>query len=94
MKITLSQVIPVKGDKLPHLLQKDFQSMVIPHKGCTITDSIWEEPSEYEVVEVIINYQEEKCYVSLESYQHEIANIKAFREKAKQHGWYSPLDRP
>ena len=66
MKIRLIQQILLK-DKLNTFreIYKEFQSNVIPHKGDMIADSLWKDPSEYEVSEVVIDYTDEVCVVRL-----------------------------
>lgn len=66
MKIYLSQCISLNTfNKGNFRIKKEFESNIIPHAGDKIGDSVWKEPYEYEVVETIINYSEDECYVEL-----------------------------
>lgn len=93
MKITLSQVINVEGDNFPYHVYKEFNHTVIPHVGCLITDTVWKKPYEYEVLKVIINYEDDTCYVSLAPYAYHVDSFKKYADMAKLHGWTSHLDK-
>ena len=52
-------------------------------------DSVWKDPYDYKVIEVLINYAEDYCYVTLEKYSGIIKdNFKNdFANMVKLHGW-------
>ncbi|NFI05958.1 hypothetical protein FC959_16620 [Clostridium botulinum] len=89
MKIRLAQLISLNPvSKGCFSMNKEFESDIIPHAGDKIGDSVWKDPYEHEVIEVVINYQENICYVTLESI--ELASIQwldEWREMVKLHGW-------
>lgn len=70
-------------------IMKTFESNIIPHKGDYIEDSAWNDPFEYQVQEVTLNYEENECYVELpeilinsndrKDLDKYIENIKSFR---------------
>lgn len=91
MKVRLSQVISLKTfNKGCFSMCKEFESNIIPHVGDYIQDSVWKDPYEYKVVEVKIDYQEDECYVSLESIRFDHDNkesLKKWCDMVKHHGW-------
>lgn len=93
MKIILSQVAYEEGDKWPHPFSKEFNHTVIPQVGNIISDSLWKDPYEYEVVEVNINYQQDECYIGLKPLEYKVPDIKEYASMAKLHGWRLPLDK-
>lgn len=96
MKIRLSQHIQLMDfNNGWATITKTFNSTVIPHKGDLITDTVWKDPYEYEVTEVIISYQFDECYVSLKpvvlkTNKKEI--LKKYIEKVKLTGWECSMD--
>lgn len=91
MKVILSQVIGLSSSNEKHfLMRKEFEANIIPHVGDSIGDSVWKDPYEHKVIETIINYQEDECYVSLESIKfnhNDIDVLKKWCEMVKLHGW-------
>ncbi len=91
MKVRLSQVVALSTYSQGYFsMNKEFESNIVPHCGDKITDYVWKEPYEYEVIEVIISYVEDVCYVTLEPIRFEHNNkevIKEWHEMVKSHGW-------
>lgn len=88
MKICISQQIIPKDINCFKHISKEFESNVIPHVGDKISDSFFKDPHEYDVVECIINYQEDECYVSLSPLNVETESQVNYQvEIAKAHGW-------
>jgi hypothetical protein len=89
MKIILSQYVEVEKDSFPHHIDKNIESSIIPNIGMSIVDSVWKDPYDYKVIEVLINYAEDYCYVTLEKYSGIIKdNFKNdFANMVKLHGW-------
>lgn len=91
MKVILSQLIGLKTfNKGCFSIRKEFETNIIPHVGDSIGDSVWKDPSEHKVVEVIINYQEDECYVSLEciKFDHDDKEVlKQWFDMVKLHDW-------
>lgn len=89
MKIIITQYVEIENDRFPHCLTKCIESTVIPNIGVSIEDPVWKEPYDYKVAEVMINYNEDCCYVTLEKYSDTIsANfINDFAKMVKLHGW-------
>lgn len=91
MKVILSQVIGLKTwNKGCFNMRKEFDTDIIPHVGDSIGDSVWKDPYEYKVIEVIINYQEDKCYVVLDciKFDHDDKEILSqWCDMVKLHGW-------
>lgn len=89
MKLIISQQVEIKGDHFPHDCSKEIESTIIPNVGMSIEDPIWKDPGEYKVIDVLINYQEDYCYISLEKYNVEIPNKKKdeWAHMAELHGW-------
>lgn len=89
MTIHLLQNVNIVGRKFPNYWEKDYESSVIPTIGMKIEDPIWKEPYEYAVIEVIIDYYEDACYVTLEEYKDTIpiSHKDEFAHVANLHGW-------
>lgn len=91
MKITLSQQISLEDFRKGFVnIYKYFDSAVIPHKGDLITDSLYKDPNEHEVVEVVIDYQNNECLVRLEMIKlesNDSKDLKKFVDLAELHGW-------
>lgn len=89
MTIILSQYVEVENDRLPHRIEKKIESSIIPNIGMSIEDSVWKDPYDYKVIEVLINYVEDYCYVTLEKYSEIIKNNfkNEFASMVKLHGW-------
>lgn len=91
MNIILAQSIQLEDLKKGcRIITKEFQSNVIPHKGDLIYDSLWEDPYEYEVIEIIINYENDECSVTLAPRKletNEMECLKEYVEMSKLHGW-------
>lgn len=89
MKLIISQQVKIKGDPFPHNWRKEIDSIIIPNIGMSIEDSLWKDPGEYKVIDVLINYQEDYSYISLEKYDAEIPDEKKdeWAHIAKLHGW-------
>lgn len=66
MNIILSQAVMLEDFRKGHVnIYKEFTSNVIPHKGDYITDTCFKDPYEFEVVQVVLNYQQDECMVYL-----------------------------
>lgn len=95
MEIKISHQIQLKDFRQGLVnLYKTFESNVIPHKGDFITDSCFKDPYEHEVIEVIIDYQENKCYVTLKPIVAETNDKQAlinYVKMAELHGWECPI---
>ena len=89
MTIILSQYVDVENDCFPHHIEKKIKSSIIPNIGMSIEDSVWKDPYDYKVIEVLINYAEDYCYVTLEKYSEIIKdNFKnEFANMVKLHEW-------
>lgn len=89
MKICISQQIIPKSDfRKFKQISKEFESNIIPHKGDKISDRFFKDPTEYDVVECIIDYQENKCYVALAPINVETESEVTYQiNVAKAHGW-------
>ena len=90
MKIILSQVIGLKESKRDcFLIKKEYESNIIPQVGWEIYDSLWKDPSEYEVIQVILNYKNNECQVALSSIKLEGNKeyLKEWYDLVKLHGW-------
>lgn len=89
MKICISQQIIPKSDfREFKQISKEFESNIIPHKGDKIADRFYKEPYEYDVVECTIDYQENKCYVTLASINVETKDeVNEQIKISKLHGW-------
>lgn len=91
MKVRLSQVIGLANFKDGHIsISKEFESNIIPHKGDYIADLVWDEPYQYKVSEVVIDYSQNTCYVTLAMIVLESSDLQAlkkFKEIAELHNW-------
>ena len=91
MKIILTQVISLQTYGEGYFnMKKEFESEVIPHIGDKITDLVWSDPYEYPVVDVVIDYQQKICTVTLEQIQFEHNDkeyLKRWYDMVKSHGW-------
>jgi len=89
MKVQLMQNVRIRGERFPYQWSKVYESNVIPSVGMKIEDSLWKDPTEYEVKDVTINYADDICYVSIGWYNVEIAKErqKEMANMAKLHGW-------
>lgn len=91
MKIILMQQIQLEDFRKGwRNITKEFESNIVPHKGDLISDSVWKDPYEYEVVEININYSENECYVSLAPIKletNDIEHLKKYTEMTKLHHW-------
>lgn len=89
MKIILSQPVEIENDRFPHHWDKAYESTVIPMIGMKISDSLWKDPYEYKINEVIINYKSDECYVYLAKYDMTIPKDQAddLAHTASLHDW-------
>jgi len=88
MKIHVSQELGCYGEDLPYRMWKKFNSDIIPHKGDFIKDPVWDSPEEYKVIETIIDYNNDICYVLVCEIAEDIEDIDHFiKTCAKPHGW-------
>lgn len=89
MKICiLQQIIPKSDFRGFKQISKEVESNIIPHKGDKIADSFFKDPYEYDVVECTIDYQENKCYVTLAPINVETESEVTYQINiAKTHGW-------
>lgn len=97
MKMIISQIIYFDDQpKFPHRWTKEIDNPVVyPHIGDKIEDSIWKDPYEYEVVDVVINYNIGEYYVTLKEYSDNDGNIyvipanrkKEIANMSRLHGW-------
>lgn len=94
MKIVLTHQIQLKDYRNGFVnIYKEFESDVVPHKGDYISDSCFKDPYEHEVVEVIINYRENECTVSLKpivANSDDRAVLRNYVEMSELHDWYCP----
>lgn len=70
MKLIISQAVYFDDQpKFPHRWTKEIDNPVVyPHNGDKIEDSIWKDPYEYEVVDVVIDYSSNEYYVTVKEY--------------------------
>ncbi len=91
MEIILIQQINLKNiDNGFKQIQKKFNSNIIPHKGDYISDMVWKETDEYEVIKVIINYQEDYVHVWLQPINLETndkSDLEQYVKMTKFHRW-------
>lgn len=89
MRITLNQRVELEGDRFPHRWSKEYDSVIIPHKGDFIEDPLWKDPYEYMVMGVTINYDSNECYVEIDKFSDVIPDSRKddFAKMAKLHGW-------
>lgn len=94
LKVVLSQHIRLSDFRDGHTnIYKEFESSVIPHKGDFITDTCFDDPYEYEVVEVVVNYQHDECLVHLSPIVIESNDNQAilkYVNMAELHDWECP----
>ncbi|WDU80050.1 hypothetical protein [Lysinibacillus sp. G01H] len=94
MKIVLNHQVQLKDFREGYVnIYKDFESNVIPHKGDYIADLCFKDPYEYEVIEVIINYQENECNVTLKpliAAHNDKDFLLRYVEMSEHHDWYCP----
>lgn len=89
MKIFLSQTVKFEGDNFPYSWTKEYDSELIPHKGDFVEDPLWKDPYEYEVEHVVMNYNENRCYVTVSAFKPELPKnrMEEFANIANSHGW-------
>ena len=91
MKVIISQTVyfDEHNGRFPHSLNKEVESEMMPHVGDSIEDSIWEDGGPYEVIESIINYQENYCYVVVKELDYRIpkGREEEFAHMAELHEW-------
>lgn len=93
MDIILIQQINLKDiDNGFRQIQKKFNSNIIPHKGDYISDGAFDDPDEYEIINVIIDYQENYVQVWLEPINLETndkGDLEKYVEMTKLYNWES-----
>ena len=90
MKIHISQLVKIEGDNFPYTWTKEYgDRTVIPHKGDKIEDPLWKDPYEYDVVDVVLDYGEDTCFVTVAPYESAIPKerMEEFGRIAGLHGW-------
>ena len=89
MKVIVSQQVKIIGDNYPHNWSIEYESNIIPHIGDSIEDPIWKNPYDYKVIEVIIDYYANECFVQVEAYDGNIPEERKedFAHMAELHGW-------
>jgi hypothetical protein len=87
LKILLIQYIQCKDSDYPKAIYKLLENNSIPHAGDFINDSVWKEPTQYEVKEVSIDYSYNRCEVLLSKCEEEWDAFEKFAGMAKLHGW-------
>ena len=89
MKVIINQLVLIDGDKIPNTWSKTYESNVIPRIGDTIESSLWENPGDYKVTGVTINYDADECYVGVERYANVIPSDRKeeYGNIAALHGW-------
>jgi len=89
MKVSLSQLVEFEGDKCPYYWKKTYESTTVPHKGDFVGDPLWKDPYEYEVMEVIVYYYNDTCFVGLAPYSLVLPKERMadFKQMAQLHGW-------
>ncbi len=89
MKIILSQMIGSQEYIKNYLsITKEFESNIIPHIGDSIYDSLWKNPYEYEVMDIVINYSENECLVALSGIiTSGKEELKYWQNEAQKHKW-------
>jgi hypothetical protein len=95
MRIVIEQQIMLKDISSSFRpVYKFFDSNVVPHVGDKIGDGAYKDPYEYEVVEVILDYNEDKAYVTLHVIELESEDRNLVAEWVnmfKLHGWTDSL---
>ena len=90
MKITITQQVKIEGDNFPHSWRKEYgERIAIPHKGDLLESSLWKDPYEYEVIEVLYDYEEDLCSITVAPYAITIpkSRMEEFNHMANLHGW-------
>ena len=90
MILIVSQRIKIKSSRVPYSIQKKYgEQSIIPRIGDKLEDTVWKDPYEYEVTEIVLNYQDRTCYVEVAPLEGEIPEEKMeeFAEMVKTHGW-------
>ncbi|GAA0863590.1 hypothetical protein [Paraclostridium tenue] len=88
MKIILNQ--PVIGNKKGEwlLLQKEFNSDLIPMEGYLVEDALWDK--EKKIEEVLLSFNDNCYYVTMEAIKFTDSatmTIAEYKDMAKLHGW-------
>lgn len=94
MDIHLSQTITTGDGQSGRQLIKSFASQPVPSVGFKIKDIAFSDPSEYEVINVAINYENEDCFVYLEPIlleSNDTEDLKDFIREYVIHGWECPI---
>ena len=84
------QSVKIQGEGVSHYWSKEYgDRFIIPCKGDKIEDPLWKEPYEYEVIEVVISYDQDTCCVTVAPYENEIPELRKgeFGKMADFHGW-------
>jgi hypothetical protein len=89
MKISLVSCIMPEDGKMSNTIhiKKHFESNIIPHVGDMIEDPLYKDPYEMAVTEVIINYNDNICTVSIEPIKVLNEYLDMYRKAAQSHGW-------
>ncbi|GIP54737.1 hypothetical protein [Paenibacillus vini] len=96
MDIHLSQSVTTGDGQTGRQLIKSFAAQPIPSVGFKIKDIAFRGPSEYEVVNVVINYENEECWVHLEPVyleSNDPEDLKDFIREYLMRGWECPVSR-
>ena len=93
MKIKLIQYVNIESDIAPYFWEKTYESSIMPIIGNKIQDSLWKDPYEYKIEDVVIDYKENECTVTMEKYSHEIPKerVEEISKLAQLHGWTTYL---
>ena len=90
MKIHISQLVNIEGSNYPYTWTKNYgDRVIVPRKGDKLEDTLWKDPYEYEVVEVLLDYEEDTCFVTVAPYEGVIPQerMDEFGRIAELHGW-------
>ena len=90
MRLIVSQNIKVLNSRVPYDIQKKYgEQTILPRIGDKLEDSVWKDPYEYEVIEVVINYDEGLCCVDVAPFADEMPEdrLDEFAQMVKLHGW-------
>lgn len=91
MKVVLYQTVQLKiFNKGWTTFIKSFESSTIPHKGDFIEDTIWKADDFQEVQSVVINYQNNFCYVNLPLVilnTEDRVKLTEYENMARLHNW-------
>lgn len=101
LNIIIRQYVGIKGKNHTYRgVSKEFESNVIPHAGMFIADSAYKEPYEHVVEEVIVNYDDNACYVLVKPHEIEADKeiskeeeqkvVQYYLDVFKTHGWKVP----